>query len=294
MEDDDYFEWWYFHFIASQGYTISLVLHLTDLFVPITKPYVAMSIASPERQSLHLRRYLSGDPRTLETDPLNLDFEKCFVRDTEEKIIFDIDFEGARFSAGIRKPSVQAVISRVPLYSCAGASHNWVVPIPCAQFEGKLELHHNVLTIDGIAYHDHNWGNGRIERNVREWLWGHLVFDKGYLVFYDIVLLPECLIRVSVLEIEGSQFTSSDFKLVKEVETKAFTEAPFPETLEVGVSRPLPFTVQIVPDCLFHSKRERCKDGLLLTYGRATATGVLTIWGTKRQARGVIERLLIE
>jgi len=66
----------------------------------------------------------------------------------------------------------------------------WIVAVPRGEAEGTLRLDGHTVDVKGLAYHDHNYGNGPMEKPFRGWYWGRL-FDPTYTLIYGWVIPRE-------------------------------------------------------------------------------------------------------
>lgn len=291
----NYFEWWYFDFLTSQRWAITLVLHLTDIFAGPVRPYISISVASPQGQRAHVRKYFP-DNIDFEKTPLNFDFERCLVKEENRRVTLNIDLEKAHFTGVIEKLPFEEPISRIPLYTSNDAEgrHNWVVRIPCAPFSGQLNLGHDILALTGTAYYDHNWGNTRIQDDVREWFWGHLVFDTGYLIFYRITLCDKSVAQSLIFSLDRHRFVLPRFKLRAEPKANQQARQRVSDiVLELSEPDGLLLTVCLVLDRPFHYKHKRLESEALATYRRSIVEGLVVTSDNEYQTHGVVEHLSI-
>lgn len=68
----------------------------------------------------------------------------------------------------------------------------WVVAQPRASVSGTLSVDGVEHEVTGLGYHDHNWGNGIIPRNLSHWVWGRLSTDRLTMIFADVVTSRRC------------------------------------------------------------------------------------------------------
>lgn len=48
----------------------------------------------------------------------------------------------------------------------------WLCAVPCARIHGTLTIKNQVHDVDGVGYHDHNWGNAPMNSLIGGWDWG--------------------------------------------------------------------------------------------------------------------------
>ena len=182
-----YFEWWYFHFVDLDGLALNLVLHETDIFGQHHDPYCSISVLLPGQSPQYLRRPIAaGDISCGETF---LSVGKRQIVEDAAGLTIELDFDdGNYFTAEITKLAPPLVIDEGVLYEEVetGRSSHWVVQIPHATFTGILQINGERLSLQGTAYHDHQWGTLLIQDFVSDWVWGHFADEHGSVVFFQI------------------------------------------------------------------------------------------------------------
>ena len=61
---------------------------------------------------------------------------------------------------------------------------SWVVPAPHAAIFGNLQYVNELIPLDGVGYHDHNWAS--ISQEIRGWNWGRFHGDNTAFVFASV------------------------------------------------------------------------------------------------------------
>jgi hypothetical protein len=62
----------------------------------------------------------------------------------------------------------------------------WYIPLPRAKVTGKIVIDGKLIKVDGLSYHDHNWGNLNLAKHLKGWVWGRIFFNDFTLIFGDI------------------------------------------------------------------------------------------------------------
>ncbi len=83
------------------------------------------------------------------------------------------------------RPGPEASAPEVELTrSARGEAHRWQVCATHARIE--VEFDHPGFRFEGRAYHDTNWGEGRLEAAFKRWSWARFHDDEGGRVLYAV------------------------------------------------------------------------------------------------------------
>jgi len=172
------FEWWYFDAKLGDGSTIVVVFYtknMLDISTPMA-PFVSVSMTDPDGKTTLNRYYypekndyqfskkrcdvrigknmVSGD---LHQYSLHLDFDD---------ILADINFQGTT-------PAWRPETGHSYFVDDSGETFfAWLPSIPQGTVNGTMSIGGKLLEIEGSAYHDHNWGNGSMVKQMHDWYWG--------------------------------------------------------------------------------------------------------------------------
>lgn len=188
-----YLEWWYFDISLSDGAALTFIFHLTDVIKPGSKTgSLDMSLSRPGQSTWVLfTRY----PR----HEITACSARCDVRMGQNRCWVDSDNV---YHVLVDEPRVQAEIafdSLVPGWRPGSGIIQfgdpqrifaWIVPQPRAKATGYVQLEDTRLEIEGIGYHDHNWGTVSLIETLRAWSWGRVYMDDYTLVYADMHLSP--------------------------------------------------------------------------------------------------------
>ena len=200
-----YYEWWYFHFLSADGTAINMVLHETDIFGLQADPYISLTVLLPGQAPRYVRRPLPMNAFQ-RAQPL-LQVGDGLFRETDASIQFNVPFgDGVRFAGRIAIAGPPLIIEDGLLYvdEVTGRSSHWVVPVPHGRFVALLALEGRQHRLEGVAYHDHQWGSLPIQEFVSDWIWGHFAVEGQALLFFQILTQHGGLIeRVGVIGPSG-------------------------------------------------------------------------------------------
>jgi hypothetical protein len=188
-----YFEWWYFDISLPDGAALTFSFHLTDLIKPASKTgSLSMSFFGPDqptwKQFTRYPRY-AITASSAECD-VRIGGNRCWIgpddvyhvlideRQIKAEITFDSLVPGWRPGNGT--------------FQFGNPQHffSWAVPQPRAQVTGYIQLQGTRREIEGIGYHDHNWGTVSLLDTVSEWSWGRVYLEDYTCVFADVCLSP--------------------------------------------------------------------------------------------------------
>jgi len=185
----DFFEWWYFDAAFDNGCFLVAIFHSSLFNAADHKPTLDLRIYTPEGERiLDIRRY----PRqafSARRDRCQLQLGPCRVAE-----------EGGRYRLSIRGGEIQAELAFTPQVpgwrpgtgflfrdEMRGHFFRWAVPLPRAAVTGTLGLAGSSFPVQGVGYHDHNWGNLFLPTAFDRWYWGRLFADEFTVVYGDVI-----------------------------------------------------------------------------------------------------------
>jgi len=195
------FEWWYFDAIFDNGYSMAHSWHIGE-----------MESANPEPRRIKFAVY-TPDGKKVDTD---VDFpisavvastETCDVKMGDNHLHgefprYEIHFRSGDTGAelllenltqGFRSPPDGVLhLGSEPIKYFA-----WTVPQPRARVTGKLILAGQEIPVNGVGYHDHNWGNVPLREIYDYWYWGRL-FLPNHTFLYSVGQASESLGHVAM------------------------------------------------------------------------------------------------
>ncbi|MFH2138169.1 MAG: lipocalin-like domain-containing protein [Candidatus Omnitrophota bacterium] len=134
---------------------------------------------------------------------------------------------------------------------------NWIVPLPRAQAKGKIEIDRRTINIEGIAYHDHNWGNLNIAREFKGWVWTRVFFKDFTFIFSEIEIKgkKEKLRILCLLDKSGKQINAIDLKVSeKSGAENDITESGVPYSMKLSFNADKQYEISLISDCNYVSQ----------------------------------------
>jgi hypothetical protein len=194
IEDStDQWEWWYFDFSFDNGYKAVATLHYRNMMmlphIPTMELFVYPPDGPPKAKLWALR---PGQEKFADKDRCLVRMANLSIEDTGEAYHLKMDMKDMGIDLTLKnvirpwKPGTGILWSD----SEKGLETGWVVAVPRGWAEGTLKVDGQVMKVQGLGYHDHNWGNAPMEKPFRGWYWGHL-FDPTYTLIYGWIIPRE-------------------------------------------------------------------------------------------------------
>jgi predicted secreted hydrolase len=237
-----YVEWWYFDAKLNNGYSLTLGIHVIDIF---TKGIV----------TTRLNLYYEGTA-------LVKNYEKYFLRDfSASSETPSVYISGNQIIKGtydtMNKSFLYTVTMTVP-----GSSINlqflgttqgwkqqqqtgdwWVVVLPQAEVTGTITIEDTTINVNGTGYHDHNWGISPWIAWRFGWFWGTCHSSSYTITWADILSTRRTQRPMMVIN------TKEDGYLEIPADTIWFTTEKY--SLDHFKRIPLLFTLETITDHVF-------------------------------------------
>lgn len=245
INDPEYFEWWYFDAICSNGINFVAVIHSSPFNSTIRDPLLDLRITLPDGESsLSLNRY---ERRAFHSDRSSLQIGPSSVRvDTEGQYHLHLTQEDISIRLVYQPcvPGWRAGTGQLFSDPASGRFFRWDVPIPNAYVSGQIEFDGVQLEVKGRGYHDHNRGNLNLASIFKRWYWGRAHLngnqDDCLFVFGDLLSKVSDSIRVTPLVL---------FRSGEVVERPREVHIDLKQTaIEPGTSVQYPSSIQICAD----------------------------------------------
>jgi predicted secreted hydrolase len=162
------FEWWYFDAHLDDGSTAVVVFMTKPLLQrrdPLT-PALQITITRPDGTRL-------TQPATFAPAEFQAGKDRCDVRIGQNHIQGDLHSYDLHAQAGELKADLRFIGSVPPWRPGAGKTFYsedrsryfaWLPAIPYGTVEGTLVYDGAAHAVQGVCYHDHNWGNVDLNR----------------------------------------------------------------------------------------------------------------------------------
>lgn len=183
----DTFEWWYFDMQFDDGSTLVVTYSNkphTDPSGPLV-PTMLVIRQQPDGTSVRL------DP-TYAPDEFSASAERCDVRLGANTVTGDlttydlhVEVDGIVADVTITRGAPSWRPGAGVTYFDAAQTHYlaWVVPVPYGTVTATITENGETKTLQGSAYHDHNWGNRLMDSFLDHWYWGRAHVGDYTLVY---------------------------------------------------------------------------------------------------------------
>jgi len=205
-------EWWYFDAVFDNEYSIHIgfrVYHIKNIGLLQTRInlyYKGESISEEIKRDVFKKDIigttipsiqLHGKP-VVSFDKLHYQNKKEFhyhVDLTVKDIHVDLLFKGTTKGWKIETPS-----------TC------WTVPVPKANVSGTIQFKEKTIPVQGIGYHDHNWGYSptTVIQNMG-WYWGRITTDTLNVTWANTIASKDKQDVLSVMNIDNPRLHQQDY-----------------------------------------------------------------------------------
>jgi hypothetical protein len=190
------FEWWYFDAFFDNGYSMAHTWHIGELGTEtqeLGSGYIVFTIYDPDGKKTEARAAFPANAVSLSTETCDVkmgdnrlrgEFPRYEIHLRSGDVGAELLFEN--LTQGFRNPpDGVAHLSQEPLKYTG-----WVCAQPRAKVTGKLILAGKEMRVNGVGYHDHNWGNVHLQEIFEHWYWGR-IFLPNHTLVYGLVKTPE-------------------------------------------------------------------------------------------------------
>ena len=178
-------EWWYFDALLNDGYSIQISI---QVFSIINQGFVCANLnvyqndelkASEKKLCNLLDFYASTDVPFIKLNRKQV--MKGYIDDTTGDWIYDLSLEIDEVSAKLRFVGCTKGWKGITPIS------EWGVILPRAEVNGHIKIKNKEINVNGIGYHDHNWGVTIFAGMNFGWIWGK-VNSNNYTVTWSTIL----------------------------------------------------------------------------------------------------------
>ncbi len=196
--DKNEFEWWYFDFSFSDGSTAVIYFSTKSFLHPAGKPEpgVNLVITDPRGHKFSVSDNPGEKNFTSSTSNLDVTVGDSFVKGDLSgcHLHFEKDGTGVDLHLISKAPAWRpgTGVSGVSYYGAKKTKYfAWLVAIPYGIAEGTLHYNGKTVKVSGTGYHDHNWGNIRLDKIKTQWYWGRARIGDYTLIFVQMLTTPK-------------------------------------------------------------------------------------------------------
>lgn len=244
--EGDSFEWWYFDISFTDGSTAVIVFSTKSILNPSGKPDPQVSIVVTTK---------NGKKISDSDNPGFANFysskTKCDVRIGQSSVEGDLSAYVLHYNHNKIKADLK-FISKAPAWRPGDgkmyfdSEHKkyfaWLPALPYGRITGSLTYNGITKNVTGSGYHDHNWGNVRLDNVITQWYWGRAHIGEYTTIFSEMLTSSKYgNIKVPVFYLaKGDKVLSGDsFKM--EITNSQWVRHPgrreYPEKIKIETSQ---------------------------------------------------------
>lgn len=168
------YEWWYFDFNLDDGSTLVIDFLDKNPTSPQTglEPSVTFSLDAPGKSSVSRTVSAGASEFSSSRERCDVRIGPCTTRGDLHEYALHFEADGVRADLSLRgtvppwRPGTGVSLFGPSKYFA------WLPSVPQGRVEGTLEIDGRVVSVTGVGYHDHNWGNASLLDLVHHWYWG--------------------------------------------------------------------------------------------------------------------------
>jgi len=170
------FEWWYFDVSFKDGSTAVIVFSTKSILKPSGKPDPQVSIVITTKNGKKI-----SDSDNPGFNNFYAFKDKCYVKIGQSSVEGNLKTYMLHYSHNSIEADLN-FISKAPAWrpgdgkmyfdSSYKKYFAWLPSVPYADITGSLTYNGTTKEVTGSGYHDHNWGNVRLNDVITQWYWG--------------------------------------------------------------------------------------------------------------------------
>lgn len=170
------YEWWYFDSHFSDGSSLVIVFFTKQMMDPGGKlaPIASFELNRPGQPPHRLEAHVSADAFSASRDRCDVRIGKnTFRGDLHD---YHIHFEHEEVSVDVKLTGQVPAWRPTSGYMYFGEHDEhffaWLPSVPQGKVSAQLNIGGKKQHLQGIGYHDHNWGDVSMMKLINHWYWG--------------------------------------------------------------------------------------------------------------------------
>ena len=170
------YEWWYFDSHLSDGSSLVIVFYTKPQLNPDgdLAPFASVELDRPGQSPIRLEAHVSPDAFSASPDWCDVRVgENTFRGNLHD---YDIHFSHDNVTVDVklrgRVPSWRPSSGHVFFGDHDEHLFAWLVAVPQGEVWVDLNVRGEKEHLDGVGYHDHNWGDVSMAKLINHWYWG--------------------------------------------------------------------------------------------------------------------------
>jgi hypothetical protein len=182
------FEWWYFDVKLIDGSTLVMVFSTKPLLEHKGKlnPGVSLTITYPNGQRISKFSRFPSNQFFASTDTCDVHIGSNWIQGDLHRYNLHIHLDNLIVNLTFYRlvspwrPGTGKIYFGDDKHYFA-----WLLPIPYGKVKGSLSNYGQIQYLRGTGYHDHNWGNIRLDKVLNRWIWGRAHIGIYTLIFAE-------------------------------------------------------------------------------------------------------------
>jgi hypothetical protein len=167
------YEWWYFDSHLHDGSSLVIVFYTKPQLDPggALAPFASLELNRPGRPKLLLETHVSASAFSARRDRCDVRIgENTFRGDLHH---YDIHFAHDGVAADVTLTGQVPSWRPTSGYMCFGEHFfAWLPSVPQGDVSVDLNTRGHKEHLQGVGYHDHNWGDASMAKLINHWYWG--------------------------------------------------------------------------------------------------------------------------
>ena len=170
------YEWWYFDAHLQDGSSLVIVFYTKPQLSPDGElaPFASLELARPGQPQILVEAHVSPDAFSARRDRCDVRIgENTFCGNLHE---YDIHFSHDGVTGDIKLTGQVPSWRPTSGYMFFGEHDDhffaWLAAVPQGEVSVDLDIRGKKEHLQGIGYHDHNWGDVSMTKLINHWYWG--------------------------------------------------------------------------------------------------------------------------
>jgi predicted secreted hydrolase len=170
------YEWWYFDFTLEDGTTVVIVYYtknFTQAGTPLA-PFVTFQMDRPDGTSVSKTILARPEEFTAAKDRCDVTIGASTVRGDLTDYTLHVQTAGMLADLVLHRtvPSWRPGTGYMTFQRGTGHYFAWLPSVPQGTVAGTITTDGVTRTVQGVGYHDHNWGDVSMLDLIHDWYWG--------------------------------------------------------------------------------------------------------------------------
>ncbi|SUB53115.1 Hydroxyneurosporene synthase (CrtC) [Nocardia brasiliensis] len=185
------YEWWYFDAHLNDGSILVIIFYTKGFNESRAKLRPKVSFRWDRPDGTRLKHSIATSAQEFYADVDNCDVcigpaKMSAAVDEYRLTIHDGDFR-AVITLARDTPSWRPATGHWLFDEDHQKKFAWLLAVPCGRVTASLDIGGKVEYLQGVGYHDHNWGTVAMSHLLDHWWWAHTTIGDRTVVVYDLI-----------------------------------------------------------------------------------------------------------